>query len=174
MSNWGAILDRNWVLEGVVICGFGTAVLPLLWTFSGAFGWVVCLQIVSGHVWAGFEVLSVLVVQRMFPNSIMKALAVTLAAGTLGSALGGLAGGSLLDWGLTISQVFRLSTAVRLAAVLGLLFYLRSHGAFRFRSLHIPQSVLQLLSLEPTKNAARSIRTTMSSAVGAKGLTSGR
>jgi MFS family permease len=162
MSNWGTILDRAWALEGVAICGLGISVLPAMWTLSNSFWWIVGLQVWSGHVWAGFEVLSVLLVQRMFPHVIVRALAVTFAAGTAGSAIGGLVGGQLLEWGLSIPQLFRVSSIVRFSAVLSLLMYLRMQGAFRFRTLRIPESARELLSLQPTKRAARSLRTTMS------------
>lgn len=168
MSNWGAVLDKSWALEGVVICGLGIAIVPAMWTLSGSFGWIVGLQVWTGHVWAGFEILSVLLVQRMFPSTIMKALAVTFAAGTLGSALGGLAGGQLLEVGLSLPALFQLSSIVRFVAVGVLLSYLRSRGAFRFRTLRIFESLLQLISLEPTKKAASGIRATLSSLVHGK------
>ncbi len=165
MSNWGSILDRNWVWEGVAICGIAITLLPCLYTVSTQFSWISLLQAYSGHVWAGFEVLSVLLVQRLFPGNVVKTLAVTFAAGTLGGALGGITGGYLLDAGFAIPRLFQFSTIIRLVAVSGLMFYLRTHCSLRFRSLRIPESMLLLFSLEPSKKAARSIRSTMSSVV---------
>jgi MFS family permease len=146
MHNWGTILDRRWVLEGTLICGSGIAVLPALWTVSSKLAWITGIQIWSGLMWAGFEVLSVLVVQRLFPTSIMRALALTFSAGALGSAAGGLLGGYLLDAGLSTPDLFWFSTIVRSVAVAGLISHLRVQRLFRFRSLHLFESFVTLFS----------------------------
>jgi MFS family permease len=146
MHNWGTILDKRWVLEGTLICGSGIALAPALWTMSSKLGWITGVQIWSGVMWAGFEVLSVLVVQRLFPESIMRALGFTFSAAALGSAAGGLLGGYLLDFGLSITNLFWFSTMVRSVAVAGLMSHLRVQRSFRFRQLHLLESFVTLFS----------------------------
>lgn len=146
MHNWGILLDKRWVLEGTLICGSGIALAPALWTMSSKLGWITGVQIWSGVMWAGFEVLSVLVVQRLFPDRIMRALAFTFSAAALGSAAGGLLGGYFLDLGLSITDLFWSSTIVRSVAVAGLMSHLRVQRSFRFRQLHLLESFVTLFS----------------------------
>jgi MFS family permease len=148
-GNWGRLLDSNRMYEGLAISAIGICALPSLWTLSSNFSFLVGLQIASGLFWSGFELLTVLLIQRMYREKTMSRLALALAAAALGSTLGGLTGGRLLDWDVPLFTLFHLSSTVRLVGAVYLLYILRRCGAFRFRSLNLSQSFLTVFSIRP-------------------------
>ena len=126
------------------------ALLPVLWTFAN--GWVALslLQLLSGIVWSGFELISILLIQKMYPNTIMRSVSMFTAFGALGSVGGALIGGQLRDAGLSYSELFWISGVSRCVAGAIFLYTLRRMGAFRFRHLKLRAGLATVLNLRPS------------------------
>lgn len=155
LGNWGRLLDEKRMYEGLVICVVGIAFLPALWVLNSSPGYITLWQGVSGLVWAGFELLTVLFIQQLYPNSIMRSLALFTAAGSLGNAAGGYIGGLLADFGYNYTQLFQISSAFRLISGLSFLWYLHHKAAFRVRSLKLIQGFGTVLAVNaPLRSVA--------------------
>ncbi len=55
---WGRIGDRYGNRVVIVATSFVLPVLPLLWTLSTHYGYLLCVQVLSGSVWSGFSIAS--------------------------------------------------------------------------------------------------------------------
>ncbi len=56
---WGELSDRFGNKKILNVCGWGVAIVPLLWLVSSRIGYLALIQIYSGFVWAGFSLASV-------------------------------------------------------------------------------------------------------------------
>lgn len=153
LKNWGKLLDEKQVYEGFCICLVGIIIIPSLWTVSSLVPYLFCIQLLSGVVWSGYELVSVLYVQSLFPGRIMQSLAMFLAAGSFGAVAGGFVGGLMRDAQTSYADVFHISGALRLVTGCFFLWYLRSCQVFRFRTLRIRSGVATLLSVRPVSVA---------------------
>lgn len=150
LRNFGRLLDEKRLYEGLVICTMGIALLPGLWALSSSPGSLVAWQALSGLVWSGFELLTVLFIQQLYPNSIMRSLALFSAAGSLGNAAGGYLGGYIRDLGYSYNELFEFSTLSRFVTGLALIAYLHRKEAFHFRKLEIYEGMTTILSIRPS------------------------
>jgi MFS family permease len=55
---WGELSDRFGNKKILNICGWGVAIVPMLWLVSPHIGYLVLIQIYGGFVWAGFDLAS--------------------------------------------------------------------------------------------------------------------
>ena len=53
--HWGALSDRFGNKKILSVCGWGVALVPILWLVSPFIGYLVLIQIFGGFVWAGFN-----------------------------------------------------------------------------------------------------------------------
>lgn len=154
LRNWGRLLDDKRMFEGFCICIIGIAAAPLLWTLYTNVWFIASLQVLSGIVWPGFELVSMLFIQRIYPKNILMSLAFFGAASALGAVVGGVIGGQIVDSGMGFYSVFQVSSLLRLITGAVFLVYLRSAGAFKFRRLEIVQGMMTLIFLKSSKAVA--------------------
>lgn len=55
---WGGLSDRFGNKKILNVCGWGVAVLPILWLFSAKIGYLLVIQTFGGFVWSGFSLAS--------------------------------------------------------------------------------------------------------------------
>jgi MFS family permease len=55
LRNWGDLSDRHGNKKLLEVCAWGIAISPLLWVVSGNVWYLVGIQLVTGVVWAGFN-----------------------------------------------------------------------------------------------------------------------
>jgi MFS family permease len=58
MRYWGELSDRFGNKKILNVCGWGVAIVPMLWLFSSHIGYLVMVQTYGGLVWAGFSLAS--------------------------------------------------------------------------------------------------------------------
>jgi MFS family permease len=51
---WGELSDRFGNKKILSLCGWGVAIVPMLWLFSANIVYIVVIQVCAGFVWAGF------------------------------------------------------------------------------------------------------------------------
>ena len=56
---WGELSDRFGNKKILNVCGWGVAIVPILWLVSPHIGYLVLIQVYAGFVWAGFNLASV-------------------------------------------------------------------------------------------------------------------
>ena len=154
LTNWARLLDDNKKFEGLLIAIIAIGCTPILWSFNQSYLSLGGLQVVSGISWAGFDLITVLLIQHMYPTSITHKLGLFLALGSLGSVAGGIIGGALLNSLGSYQTVFAISGCCRLATGFLLLWYLRRNHLFRFHELNLRQGLSTLIAVKPSLAAA--------------------
>jgi hypothetical protein len=157
LTNWARLLDDNRKFEGLAIATFAIGMVPVLWAVGASPAWLGTLQVISGLSWAGFDLISILLVQHMYPRSITQKLGLFLAFSSIGSVLGGLLGGVILKLLGSYHALFAISGVLRLATGFGLLWYLRRHHLFRFQNLRLRSGLATLVTVRPSLEAAAKI-----------------
>lgn len=164
LAQWGRISDIFGNRRILAATGIVIPLMPLLWTFSSNFWYLILVQAVSGFAWAGFSLsASNFVYDLITPDRRATYLAihnVIASAGIfIGALLGGYLGtvlpseveffGSTWHWLSPLYGVFIVSTFVRAAVVIGLIPRLREVRQVRdisFRQLIFRVTRLNALS----------------------------
>ena len=157
LTNWARLLDDNRKFEGLAIATFTIGAVPVLWAIGASISWIGTLQVLSGLSWAGFDLISILLVQHMYPRSITQKLGLFLALGSVGSVMGGILGGFLLKAFGSYHALFAISGVLRLLTGFALLWYLRRHHLFRFQNLRLRSGLATLVTVRPSIEAAAKI-----------------
>jgi hypothetical protein len=157
LTNWARLLDDNRKFEGLAIATFTIGAVPVLWAIGASTAWLSVLQVLSGLSWAGFDLISILLVQHMYPRSITQKLGLFLALGSIGSVAGGVLGGVILKTFGSYHVLFAVSGVLRLLTGFSLLWYLRRHHLFRFQNLKLRSGLATLVTVRPSIEAAAKI-----------------
>jgi hypothetical protein len=157
LTNWARLLDDNRKFEGLAIATFAIGTVPVLWAINASTPWLGFLQVLSGLSWAGFDLISILLVQNMYPRSITQKLGIYLALSSIGSVAGGIIGGFILRQTASYHTLFAFSGILRLFTGFGLLWYLRRHHLFRFKELRVKSGIATLITVRPSIEAAAKI-----------------
>jgi MFS family permease len=157
LTNWARLLDDNRKFEGLAIATVAIGAVPVLWAVNATAPWIGVLQVLSGLSWAGFDLISILLVQNMYPRSITQKLGIYLALSSVGSVAGGLLGGVILKLTESYHVLFAISCVLRLVTGFGLLWYLRRHHLFRFHQLRLKSGIATLMTVRPSLEAAAKI-----------------
>jgi MFS family permease len=128
-----------------------------MWAFWSSPEWLSFLQVISGLSWAGFDLISILLVQNMYPRSITQKLGLYMALSSIGSVVGGVMGGMILRYTGDYHVLFAVSGVLRLATGFAFLWYLRRHHLFRFHELKLKSGLATLMTVRPTIEAAAKI-----------------
>lgn len=157
LTNWARLLDDDRKFEGLAIATFTIGAVPVMWAIGASTAWLGALQVLSGLSWAGFDLISILLVQHMYPRSITQKLGLFLALGSVGSVVGGVLGGLILKAFASYHVLFAVSGAMRLLTGFGLLWYLRRNHLFRFQNLKLRSGLATLVTVRPSIEAAAKI-----------------
>jgi hypothetical protein len=157
LTNWARLLDDNRKFEGLAIATVAIGTVPIMWAFWSSPEWLSFLQVISGLSWAGFDLISILLVQNMYPRSITQKLGLYMALSSIGSVLGGVMGGMILRYTGDYHVLFAVSGVLRLATGFAFLWYLRRHHLFRFHELKLKSGIATLMTVRPTIEAAAKI-----------------
>ena len=157
LTNWARLLDDNRKFEGLAIATAAIGAVPVMWAFWTSPYWLSVLQIISGLSWAGFDLISILLVQNMFPHSITQKLGLFMAFSSIGSVAGGVIGGLILRATGSYHTLFAVSGILRLVTGFAFLWYLRRNHLFRFKDLHLKSGLATLMTVRPSIEAAAKI-----------------
>ena len=154
LNNWARLLDDKKIFEGLAIATFLIGLGPILCALTKDLVWFASIQVMSGISWSGFDLISVLLIQNMYPRSITSKLGLFLAFGSLGSVTGSVIGGLILNHSGSFITLFHLSGVTRLMTGFLLLWYLRRNHLFRFHHLNLKHGLATLMTVRPSIEAA--------------------
>lgn len=157
LTNWAKLLDENKKFEGLCIAIFAIGTVPILWAIGSSTIWLGMLQVIAGLSWAGFDLITILLVQTMYPRSITQKLGLFLALSSLGSVAGSLIGGFILKLTHNYHILFGVSGTMRLLAGFFILSYLRQNQLFKFQQLKMKSGLATLLMVRPPKRRGRQL-----------------
>lgn len=120
---WGVFARRHGTLRLLWIGGVGIIPLPGLWLVSDSFSYLLVSQLVSGALWAAYELATLLLTFETIREEERTSLWATYNLGNSAAMVAGsLVGGALLTGSenplLGYQTVFLLSIAARLATVI--------------------------------------------------------
>jgi MFS family permease len=150
LSGWGRASHAFRPFLGVQIASLGIAVVPALWATFSLFPFYLGLEFMSGLLWGGFELCTVLIIQQFWTGTRLKALGVHMSLMSAGSVLGAFCGSRLLDAGLGYEKLFYLSSALRGSAVLIMVLAFWRLPQVRFRLHAYGEYLSTVLSLRPS------------------------
>ena len=145
LTNWAKLLDDNKKFEGLCIAMLSIGIVPIMWAMGSSKIWLGMLQVLAGLSWAGFDLISILLVQSMYPRSITQKLGLFLALSSIGSVAGSLVGGLILEATHNYHILFAVSGTMRLLAGYFVLAYLRQNQLFKFQQLKMKSGLATLL-----------------------------
>lgn len=127
---WGKVADRLGNRPLLLLMGFLVAMLPLFWLGIGnnslsLWLWLPLIHLFKGSLWAAIDLCSNNIQMEVAPKEHPSSyFAIAAAIAGVGGALGTTAGSQLAQLGVIggLSGVFAISTAVRLVALLPLVF----------------------------------------------------
>jgi len=113
LAGWGRASTDVKPFIGLQLCCLGIAVVPALWAAYQNYFFFLSLEVLSGSFWGGFELCSILIIQRYWKGNTMRAIGLHLALMNLAALLGARVGVWLLEHG-TYERAFYISSAARL------------------------------------------------------------
>lgn len=149
-ANWVKATEEGRSYYGIQIACLAISALPILWTFSANYYYLIALQIMSGIFWGGIELTQVLMIQNHAYGSSRKFTGMQGAIFTVFSVLGALCGGYLLDRGFSIFDIFNISTIARFALAFILIFQARKFQLSKLSLRHGSNYLVTVLSIRPS------------------------
>jgi MFS family permease len=140
LHNWGKVGDRFGNFTILRVTGILIPFVPLLWLVSPSFSWILVCQVVSGFLWAGFNLSAAnFVFDAVSPPKRARCVAYFNLVVNSGFLIGAVAGGciapflpaalSLAGWQLPIvsglQTLFLLSGLARMLVSIGFLRFIR-------------------------------------------------
>lgn len=110
---WGPLVDRFGAHRIMTISGIGASSVPLFWWLAPSWGYLCLFNIISGFLWAGYNLGAFNLLLQATPRS-QRAMYVALYNGIIGisAAIAPLAGGVIADY-TSIRLVLLLSWLLR-------------------------------------------------------------
>jgi len=124
-SRWGRTGTNYSAFVGVIVAGMYISFIPLIWTFSRNFYFLLGFEIISGIFWGGLELNQVLMIQNFIHQKSRVYLGIHMALINLLAVLGATLGSYWLNQNYSYFTVFRLSALCRFASIVCLIIAAR-------------------------------------------------
>lgn len=121
MRRWGAMSDTYGSVRVLRLAFLGIPLIPLLWALAPSFGWLVCVELFSGVIWAAYGMgTNNFIYELAGAQNRTRYNALFGFTACLGQFAGALAGGLLYNYlpGEAFITLLLISAALRSAAIL--------------------------------------------------------
>lgn len=121
MRRWGALADAYGSVRVLRLAFLGIPLIPLLWALAPSFGWLVCVELFSGVVWAAYGMgTNNFIYELAGAHNRTRYNALFGFTACIGQFAGALAGGLLYNYlpGEAFVTLLLASAALRSAAIL--------------------------------------------------------
>jgi MFS family permease len=132
-SRWGKNGGHYSAYLGVVITAFYISIIPLIWTFSRNYFYLLGFEIISGIAWGGLELNQVLMIQNFVHQKSRVYLGGHMALSNFLSVLGAVIGSYFMSKDYSFYTIFRLSAFFRFTVAIGLFIAARGFFPIEFR-----------------------------------------
>jgi hypothetical protein len=135
LAGWGRASQDLRPFVGLQIACLGIALIPAFWAWNKNFGVYIFLELASGLLWGGFELCTILIVQRFRPGKTLKTLGLHMSIMSAASVLGAYVGSLWKSQGHSYEQLFLLSSSLRMivAAAMVMIFLKIPTTRIKFR-----------------------------------------
>jgi hypothetical protein len=150
LEGWGRASSDLRPFVGVQISCIGIAFIPALWASFPNFWFYILLELFSGMLWGGFELCTILIIQRFLVRNTLPMMGLHMSLMSASSVLGALYGSRLMEKYSSYETLFMISSASRMfvAAVMVIIFL--KIPATRTRLRVYSQYLSTVLSLRPS------------------------
>ena len=135
---------------GLQISCIGIAFIPALWVYLPNFWLYAALELVSGMLWGGFELCTILILQRFLVRNTLRMMGLHMSLMSAASVVGALTGSWLIKTQANYHSLFMISSGARMMiAAMMVIIFLRI-PATRTRLVVYGQYLTTVLSLRPS------------------------
>jgi MFS family permease len=146
-SRWGRTGTHYSAFVGVIVAGFYISLIPLIWTFSRNFYYLLGFEIISGIFWGGLELNQVLMIQNFIHYKSRVYLGAHMALVNFLAVIGAVLGSYWLNLNYSYFTVFRLSAFFRLSAIITLIIAARRLYPTEFRIINFKRYLISVFYL---------------------------
>lgn len=114
LAGWGRASTDLRPFVGLQISCIGIAIVPALWVHLSGLPVYFGLELLSGILWGGFELCTILIIQRFLPNNTLKIMGLHMSLMSAASVGGALTGSWLMKLQPSYTQLFMVSTGMRM------------------------------------------------------------
>jgi MFS family permease len=132
-SRWGRAGTHYSAFIGVMIAALYISFIPIIWTLTSNYYYLLGLEIISGIAWGGLELNQVLMIQNFVHHKSRIYLGGHMALSNFLSVIGAIIGSYFISKNYSFYMVFRLSAFFRLAVALCLVLFARRILPFEFK-----------------------------------------
>jgi hypothetical protein len=118
---WGRVGKGNQAFYGLLLTLFYISIIPVIWTFSKSYSYLLLTEIFAGMAWGGLELNQVFIVQNFIHKRSRDLLGTHMALTNFFGVLGALVGSRMIDSEITYAHLFYISSTMRIIVGLVLL-----------------------------------------------------
>lgn len=132
-SRWGKNGTHYSAFLGVILAGFYISFIPMIWTLTQNYYYLLVLEIISGVFWGGLELNQVLMIQNFIHHKSRVYLGIHMALTNILAVVGATIGSYWLSHNYSYFTVFRISAAFRLLIIICLIIAARRLFPMEFK-----------------------------------------
>lgn len=126
LAGWGRASQDMRPFIGLQIACLGISLIPAMWAAVPPFPVYVLLELAGGMLWGGFELCTILIIQRFRPKNTLRTLGLHMSLMGAGSVLGAYVGSLFMkDPSHSYRDLFLLSSSLRItvASIIVIVFF---------------------------------------------------
>lgn len=137
-------------VAGLKICLFIIAGVAFLWSYFDSTNALILIEIVSGGAWAGFDLFTIVILQRCFRNNSRPVIGLHIALMNLVALFAASIGGEVLQSNFSYTQLFYESASLRLTIAIVFLVAANFFPQFSSTKENYQNFLSSTLSLRPS------------------------
>ena len=121
---WGRRGKGHDAFYGLIVTIFYISIIPLIWTFSKSYFYLITTEVFAGMAWGGLEINQVYMVQNFIHKRSRDLLGTHMALTNFFGVVGALVGSKMINSEITYVQLFYYSSSFRL--IMGCLLFINA------------------------------------------------
>jgi MFS family permease len=123
---WGRVGRGNHAFYSLILTIFYISIIPIVWTFSRSYFYLIATEVLAGMAWGGLELNQVLMVQNFVHKRSRDLLGAHMALTNFFGVIGALIGSKIIDSEITYGQLFYISSFLRI--IVGMVLFINAFG----------------------------------------------
>ena len=111
---WGRVGRGNQAFYSLLLTIFYISVIPIIWTLSRSYFYLIGMEVLAGMAWGGLELNQVLMVQNFVHKRSRDLLGAHMALTNFFGVIGALIGSKMINSEITYAQLFYYSSLLRI------------------------------------------------------------
>jgi len=150
LAGWGRASSNIRPFIGLQISCIGIAFIPALWVYLPNFWLYAALELLSGVLWGGFELCTILILQRFLQKNTLRMMGLHMSLMSAASVMGALAGSWLMKNQSNYQDLFMISSGVRMLFAATMVIVFLRIPSTKTRLIVYGQYLTTVLSLRPS------------------------